>query len=151
MPQANSFIVNIFTILCISSCAHAIVGDFTIIMNGSEMDRNDYSIVSRTCEHSRSGQTISWVNEDSGQHYAVTPKPAYSHQQSNLPCRKVDIRATLNNRTEQVTIASCRDNNGNWITQETSSPQIINQPHSVSPPKFRPTQPPSGHRWKKAN
>lgn len=140
-----------FIIICISTPFHTMAGNLPIILNGSELARADHVKIQHACEFSRSGQETSWVNGSSGNRYSIIPQPAFIRQSSNQPCRKAGLKAISDNQTEQISILSCRSSNGNWIIQEISSPQVINQPHSVSPRKSRPTQPPSGHRWKKAN
>jgi len=151
MQQTMLFIVHIFIILWLCNPVQVVGRDLVIILNGSELDREGHGKIQHTYEYGRSGQTSSWVNSRSGNLYYMTPQPAFSHQSTNQPCRKATIQSRSTDQEEKISIVFCRSSDGNWIIQEITSPAIINQPDSVSPPKSRSTIPPSGHRWKKVN
>jgi len=93
----------------------AAVGGLLGYVVGNEMDKYDRRELNRAYELGSSGQTSSWQNPDSGNYYQVTPQPAYvSAAAQNKPCRKAEILATINGRTEKTYTTACRNKSGQW-------------------------------------
>jgi surface antigen len=84
---------------------------------GRSLDQTDRLYMARTqqsaFETARSGQTITWVNPDTGHGGAITPKPAY--QQGNGEyCREYTQKITVGGRTETGYGTACRQPDGSW-------------------------------------
>ncbi len=131
--------------ICIGGHDQAMGRDLAIILNGIEMNNFDYRMVNNAYEFSPSGQVTSWDNINSGNHYSISPQPAFSDNRANQPCRKAEITASIGYRTEQVETIACRDNTANWIIQKISSRKNIAQQQSVTPAESKVTSLPSGH------
>ncbi len=82
---------------------------------GNEMDKYDRQELNHVYERGVSGQTSSWVNPDKGTQYRVTPQPAYT--QNNHPCRKAEITAVIDGKTQRTYTTACRDDYGRWQIQ----------------------------------
>jgi surface antigen len=90
----------------------AAVGGLLGYIVGNEMDKFDRQELNQAYEFAPSGQTTSWQNPDSGNVYQVTPQPAYTT--SNRPCRRAEILATIDGRTEKTYTTACRNAAGQW-------------------------------------
>lgn len=96
----------------------AAVGTLLGYIVGNEMDKYDRQQLNRTYEVAPSGQPTSWHNPDNGNYYQVTPQPAYVHPtQPDRPCRKAEILATIDGRTEKTYTTACRNSVGQWVLQ----------------------------------
>lgn len=96
----------------------AAVGGLLGYIVGNEMDKHDRERLNNAYEYGASGQTTSWHNPDNGNSYQVTPQPAYSQPgYSNKPCRRAQILATIDGRTEKTYTTACRDESGQWVLQ----------------------------------
>lgn len=96
----------------------AAVGGLLGYVIGNEMDKFDRRNLSNAYEHGPSGQTTSWRNPDSGNVYSVTPQPAYtSPVNPSNPCRRAEILATIDGRTERTFTTACRNSMGQWELQ----------------------------------
>lgn len=85
---------------------------------GNEMDKYDRQQLNNTYETAPSGQPTTWHNPDTGNSYEVTPQPAYyPPSQPDRPCRKAEILATIDGRTQKTYTTACRDSSGQWILQ----------------------------------
>jgi surface antigen len=82
---------------------------------GNEMDKYDRQELNHVYERGVSGQTTSWVNPDNGTRYKVTPQPAYTN--NSRPCRKAEITAIIDGKTERTYATACRDDYGRWQIQ----------------------------------
>ena len=91
------------------------VGTMLGYIVGNEMDKQDRQQLNQVYERGVSGQQSSWQNPDSGNAYTVTPQPAV--QSSSGPCRKAEIQAVIDGRTETTYSTACRDSSGQWILQ----------------------------------
>jgi surface antigen len=91
----------------------AAVGGLLGYIVGNEMDKHDRMKLNQVYETAPSGQASSWQNPDSGNSYSVTPQPAY-YPQPNQPCRKAEILATIDGKTEKTYTTACRNAEGQW-------------------------------------
>lgn len=93
----------------------AIIGGLLGVIIGSEigrnMDRRDRRRIYNSLEHSPSGRRSEWVNPDTGQHYAVTPRASYQGR-GGRPCR--DFVLTSDEFGNPVTGTACRRRDGSW-------------------------------------
>ena len=83
---------------------------------GNEMDKYDRQMLNSAYESTPSGETSTWVNPDHGNQYQVTPQAAYTGP-NNQQCRKAEILAVIDGRTEKTYSTACRDMNGQWQLQ----------------------------------
>ena len=96
----------------------AAVGTMLGYIVGNEMDKFDKRELNQAYEFGQSGQPTTWKNPDSGNSYQVTPQPAYtSPQQPQTPCRKAEILATIDGKTEKTYTTACRNSAGQWELQ----------------------------------
>lgn len=96
----------------------AAVGTMLGYIVGNEMDKYDRTQLNEAYEFTPSGQTTSWQNPDNGNSYQVVPQPAYTHPtQPERPCRKAEILATIDGRTEKTYTTACRNSAGQWVLQ----------------------------------
>ncbi len=95
----------------------AAVGGLLGYIVGNEMDKRDREQLNSAYEYGPSGQATSWHNPDNGNSYTVTPQPAYSEPGLPGPCRRAEILATINGRTEKTYSTACRDSSGRWVLQ----------------------------------
>ena len=91
---------------------------------GKSLDRADMAYLRQTqqraLEKSRSGETSSWVNPDSGNSGGVTPQRTYKNT-SGAYCREFQQTITVGGKTEQAYGTACRQPDGSWkIVSETS-------------------------------
>lgn len=91
------------------------VGTMLGYIVGNEMDKQDRQQLNQVYERGVSGQQSSWHNPDSGNAYTVTPQPAV--QSSSGPCRKAEIRAVIDGKSETTYSTACRDSSGQWVLQ----------------------------------
>ncbi len=99
-----------------STLLGAAIGGVLGYVIGNEMDKYDRQMLNSAYESTPSGQTSSWVNPDQGNQYQVTPQPAYTGPR-NQQCRKAEILAIIDGRTERTYTTACRDRNGQWQLQ----------------------------------
>ena len=96
------------------------VGTMLGYIVGNEMDKFDRQQLGRIYERSPSYQTSTWVNPNSRNRYAVTPRPAYRTRRNRV-CRKAEIDAVIDGRREKTYTTACRELNqqGNaiWVLQ----------------------------------
>ncbi len=96
----------------------AAVGTMLGYIVGNEMDKYDRTQLNEAYEFTPSGQTTTWNNPDNGNSYQVVPQPAYQHpSQPERPCRKAEILATIDGRTEKTYTTACRNSQGQWVLQ----------------------------------
>jgi surface antigen len=99
-----------------STVLGAAIGGMLGYVLGNEMDKYDRQMLNSAYESTPSGQTSTWVNPDHGNKYQVTPQQAYTGPQ-NQQCRKAEILAVIDGRTETTYTTACRDINGQWKLQ----------------------------------
>jgi surface antigen len=95
----------------------AAIGGLLGYIVGNEMDKYDREQLNHVYERGVSGSSSSWINPDSGNQYRVTPQAAYSGT-GNLVCRKAEIQAVIDGKTETTYATACRDENGVWQVQQ---------------------------------
>ncbi len=98
----------------------AVVGMTLGYIVGNEMDKYDQQQMFQTIDQNKSGVPASWENPDSGNQYMVTPQPAYTPAgQPDVVCRKAEILATIDGKTEKTYTTACRDaQSGEWTLQQ---------------------------------
>ncbi|MCI5144485.1 MAG: glycine zipper 2TM domain-containing protein [Candidatus Electrothrix sp. AR3] len=101
-----------------STLLGAAIGGVLGYIVGNEMDKFDQQQLSQAYESAPSGQPTTWVNPDHGNQYQVIPQPAYQMPGSNKICRKAEIIAVINGRSQKTYSTACRDMNGNWQLQQ---------------------------------
>ena len=84
---------------------------------GNEMDKYDRSRLNNIYESGPSNQRSSWVNPDSGNRYAVTPQPAYQDAGSRQVCRRAEINAVIDGKSQRTYSTACRNSYGEWELQ----------------------------------
>lgn len=82
---------------------------------GNEMDKQDQAKLLATFDKTPSYQTTEWVNPDTRNHYAVTPKPAVKKQ--GRFCREAEIRSIIGGQEEIIVSTACRRPDGRWELQ----------------------------------
>lgn len=93
----------------------AAVGTMLGYIVGNEMDKYDRRQLNYTYESAPSGQAATWKNPDSGNSYQVTPQPAYANPaRPDGPCRRAEIMATIDGKTERTYTTACRNSVGEW-------------------------------------
>ena len=84
---------------------------------GKSLDKSDRLFMERnarnTMERSRTGQTSSWRNPDSGHSGTLTPTRTFQTA-SGQPCREYQQTVTIGGRTENAYGTSCRQADGSW-------------------------------------
>lgn len=85
---------------------------------GRSMDRNDRVQTQSVLETTRTGQTVSWVNPNSGTSYNVTPTRTYRTVQG-ADCRDYSMWAFVGGYEEEVRGTACRKPDGTWQTVPT--------------------------------
>ncbi|SDK44892.1 Surface antigen [Maridesulfovibrio ferrireducens] len=76
---------------------------------GNEWDKSDEEKVTHSLENTKSGETVSWKNPDTGKSYTAEPSPAYVNQ--DKICRDVTI---TEDGGEKVMAKACRGDDGVW-------------------------------------
>jgi surface antigen len=83
---------------------------------GQSMDDTDRLMTAQSLNDSRTGQSTTWVNPDTGHEYTVTPTRTY--EESGSPCREFQLDATVGGRTDQdVYGTACLQADGSWLVQ----------------------------------
>ena len=87
---------------------------------GKQLDEKDRLEAERATqsalESSRSGQTITWTNPESGNSGTVTPTKTY-HTNSTEYCRVYQQTVTFGGKTEDAYGTACRQPDGSWKVQ----------------------------------
>lgn len=96
----------------------AAVGGALGYMVGNEMDKYDRDQLNRSYEQGPSNQRTSWVNPDNGNQYTVIPQPAYQNPSTNRVCRRAEIEAVIDGKSERTYTTACRDQYGSWELQQ---------------------------------
>lgn len=94
----------------------AAVGGLLGYIVGNEMDKYDRDQLNQVYETTPSHQATTWVNPDTGNHYTVTPQPAYQGGRGRH-CREAEILATIDGKAEKTVATACREN-GQWVVQK---------------------------------
>jgi surface antigen len=91
----------------------AIAGAYIGGQIGDNMDETDRLKAQQALENTRTNESYSWRNPDSGTRYRVTPTRTY--RRGERPCREYTTRAIINGRTETVHGTACRAPDGAWV------------------------------------
>jgi len=83
---------------------------------GNSMESNDEARVQNTLETGRTGDTVIWRNQDTGNRYEVTPTRTYRNA-DRRDCREYSSWVFLGGYEEQVTGTACRMPDGSWQRQ----------------------------------
>jgi len=81
-------------------------------MIGNEWEKYDQGRLNHALETAPSGQCSAWVNPDTGNRYAATPRPAY--RRSGRVYRDVEIDGVVDGRREIVYAKAYRRSDGTW-------------------------------------
>ncbi|SDF90571.1 Surface antigen [Limimonas halophila] len=84
---------------------------------GKSLDRADRIYAARTTqaalEHTKSGQTSTWSNPDSGNSGKVTPTETFQRADGTY-CREFQQTVTVGGETQQAYGTACRQPDGSW-------------------------------------
>ncbi len=99
--------------------AGAVLGALAGSEIGKSLDRADKAYMGQTTqaslEHTRSGETSTWQNPDSGHTGSVTPTRTY--QRNGTYCREFQQSVTIGGEREQAYGTACRQPDGTWKIQ----------------------------------
>lgn len=83
---------------------------------GQNMDETDRFRTAQALNNSKTGQSTSWINPDTGFAYNVTPTRTYN--QGTGPCREFSLDATVGNGEQKdVFVTACLQADGSWMIQ----------------------------------
>lgn len=88
----------------------AAVGAYLGSRIGSNMDNNDRSQVYRSLDD---GRHHSWVNNNTGNRYAVTPESTYQNNDGQY-CRAFHQTGVIAGRHERLKGVACKQPDGSW-------------------------------------
>lgn len=81
---------------------------------GETMDDVDRMRTARSLNDSRTGQSTTWVNPDTGYEYTVTPTRTF--EESGGPCREFSLNATVGGQPDQEVFGTaCLQADGSWM------------------------------------
>lgn len=84
----------------------------------NKMEKFDKQHLNETFELKRSGSNTEWRNQSNDTSYEVIPQPAfYNPSHPETPCRKAEIIAITDSRTERTYATACRNSAGQWVLQ----------------------------------
>lgn len=96
----------------VGAVAGTIIGGYVGGNIGRQMDREDQRRWREALETTRTGQSTTWRNPDSGNRYSVEPTKTY--YEKGRPCRKFRTIAYVQGRKQVVEGRACRDARGIW-------------------------------------
>jgi surface antigen len=79
---------------------------------GKHMDQQDRMQAAQTLENTKTGQSSSWTNPDTGSSYTMTPTQTYTR--GDQPCRDFRMNADVDGEPSQVEGTACRQPDGSW-------------------------------------
>lgn len=83
---------------------------------GQHMDDTDRLMTARALNDSRTNESTTWVNPDTGYEYTVTPTRTY--EVATGPCREFRLDATVDGRTDRdLGGDACLQPDGSWLVQ----------------------------------
>jgi len=82
---------------------------------GKRMDETDQMKARQALESTKTGESTSWRNPDTGGTYTVTPTRTYQAAQG--PCREYTLDGKVGGEAEKVHGSACRQNDGSWKAQ----------------------------------
>ncbi len=84
---------------------------------GASLDRADQTYyaqgANQTFESAKTGQTVTWVNPDSGNSGTFTPTNTYQAQDGKY-CREYTQTVVVSGRKQQAYGVACRERDGSW-------------------------------------
>jgi len=80
---------------------------------GASMDQTDTWKTQQALEQQPTGETVAWVNPDSGNQYKVTPTRTYETG-AGRPCREFKTVAIIDGQREEIYGEACRKADGSW-------------------------------------
>ncbi len=80
---------------------------------GRSFDQLDAANTNSALETTKTNQTSSWVNPDSGNQYAITPTRTYQTQ-SKQHCREYQTSVTVGGELQKGYGTACRQPDGHW-------------------------------------
>lgn len=90
---------------------------------GNALDNADREYAARAqqqaMETTKTGQTVNWVNPDSGNQGTYTPQAAYQDS-SGQYCREFQQTITVDGKTENAFGVACRQADGTWKIRDKS-------------------------------
>ena len=95
-----------------ATAAGVLLGAYVGSNIGRTMDDVDRMHTSQALESSRTGNTATWRNPDTGVQYAVTPTRTY--ESAGSPCRDFTTQALIDGKQETVKGTACRRADGTW-------------------------------------
>jgi surface antigen len=98
-----------------AAVAGAAAGGFIGHSIGKRMDDTDQMKARQALESTKTGESTSWRNPDTGGTYTVTPNRAYQTVQG--PCREYSLEGKVGDQAEKVYGTACRQNDGSWKAQ----------------------------------
>jgi surface antigen len=87
----------------------AVIGGVIGDRLGDRIDARDRACVGHSLELVGTGQTVRWVNPDSGLRYAVTPR-----RDRDGGCREFDLLVSSDGRGKPSRAVACADAQGGW-------------------------------------
>lgn len=94
------------------------VGTLLSYIVDKEMERYDRRELNQAYEFGPSGRTTGWQNPDTGKYFQLIPQAVYTQPQlPDRPCRRAEILATIDGRTEKTYTTACRNSAGQWELQ----------------------------------
>jgi len=101
----------------IATVAGAIAGSILGRRLGNKMSQRDRQQFGHALAGNSTGQTDSWSNSQTNNHYTVTPT-SDSYQHDNRTCREFRMKAEVNGQPDHVTGTACRQPDGSWVIQQ---------------------------------
>ena len=80
---------------------------------GKSMDDVDKLKMNQSLETTRTHNTSTWQNPDSGNTYSVTPIRTYQNRMEQ-PCREYNTTANIGGKVEKIHGTACREADGSW-------------------------------------
>jgi surface antigen len=96
----------------IATIGGAVIGAVIGGAIGSRMDDKDRQQTGYALENSRTGQSTTWSNPDTGYRYDMRPTSTY--ESTNGPCRNYTMLAVIDGRNETINGTACRQADGTW-------------------------------------
>ena len=101
----------------VATSAGVFLGGFLGQQIGRQLDEKDRlqaeAAAQRAMETSRTGETVTWNNPDSGNSGSVTPVRTYQGPDSRY-CREYQQTVVIGGRTEEAYGTACRQPDGTW-------------------------------------
>lgn len=96
----------------VATIAGALIGAVVGERIGARMEEDDRQATAQVLEETRTGETETWVNPDTGNEFAVTPVETY--EQAGRPCREFEFRVETDRGSQTEERTACRNDDGTW-------------------------------------